>query len=772
MKLLHKLFFIIVALILIQTNAFAQSVGLVMSGGGAKGIAHIGVIKALEENEIPIDYVTGTSMGAIVGALYAMGYSPEEMLDVIKSPQFESWSTGVISKEHQFYFRKSEPTPRFASINLSIGEGSKKISTNFLPSSLINPTPMNYGFLELFSTYTAQSKGNFDNLFVPFRCVASDVFNKRPVVFKEGDLGDAVRASMTFPFVFKPIEKDSILLYDGGIYNNFPIDIMREDFAPDFIIGSKVASDPTNPKEGDIMAQLDAMVMQKTDYNVDKEEGILISFKLDTIVGLLDFPKADMIYKLGDEKGMAMADSIKSRVERRVPKNAKAMQRADWKSRTPQLVFDKIIVNGGNNTQQTFIRKQFEVEKDSADILDLEGMENAYYKLMSDNKISDMSPHAIYNEETGLFTLILDANLKDKFEFGLGGYVSSGSTNMMYLDAKYKTLSLYSLDIDINGYIGRSYNSGMASIKFELPSRLPVYLKLMGVFSKKKYYESERLFVQKEAPTFISNQEAFAKLKVGLPFLTGSKAEISLGYGYLTDTFYPSNVIDYANTPNDRSSYILFMGSAKFEHNTLNNLMYPSSGKKVSIVGEFVSGKEKYKPADKGEVIDKKRHSWLVMHANASKYFNPNKHFSIGILGDILLSTKNFNATYTSTIVQAPAFTPTPHSKTVFNEAFRANQYVAAGVIPIWHIVKNLQLRGDFYCFTPFFKIEQSPSNNERAVYGKFMRNPEFMGEITIAYNLPFASISMFTNYYSYPKKNWNFGINFGILMYNPKFVE
>ncbi|MBR5240455.1 MAG: patatin-like phospholipase family protein, partial [Muribaculaceae bacterium] len=269
MKLLYRNLLIVVAALFIVLNSSAQSVGLVMSGGGAKGIAHIGVIKALEENEIPIDYVTGTSMGAIVGALYAMGYTTEEMLEVVKSSQFESWSTGKISGEQQFYFRKGDPTPRFASINLGVGEGQKKVSTNFLPSSLINPTPMNYGFLQLFSTYTAQSGGNFDNLFVPFRCVASDVFNKKAVIFKNGDLGDAVRASMTFPFVFKPIEKDSILLYDGGIYNNFPIDVMREDFAPDFIIGSKVAGNPTNPKDGDLMSQIDAMVMQKTDYNVD-----------------------------------------------------------------------------------------------------------------------------------------------------------------------------------------------------------------------------------------------------------------------------------------------------------------------------------------------------------------------------------------------------------------------------------------------------------------------------------------------------------------------
>ena len=146
MKLLYRSISVVITVLFFALNTSAQSVGLVMSGGGAKGIAHIGVIKALEENEIPIDYVTGTSMGAIVGAFYAMGYTTEEMMTVVKSQQFESWSTGTISRDLQFYFRKGDPSPRFASINLGSGDGQKKISTNFLPSSLINPTPMNYGF--------------------------------------------------------------------------------------------------------------------------------------------------------------------------------------------------------------------------------------------------------------------------------------------------------------------------------------------------------------------------------------------------------------------------------------------------------------------------------------------------------------------------------------------------------------------------------------------------------------------------------------------------
>ena len=126
---------------------------------------------------------------------------------------------------------------------------------------------MNLVFVELFARATAACSGDFNRLFVPFRCIASDVYNKKPLIMRRGDLGDAVRASMSFPFVFKPIEIDSVLAYDGGIYNNFPTDIMREDFKPEVIIGSVVAANPGKPKENDLMSQLENMIMQKINFS-------------------------------------------------------------------------------------------------------------------------------------------------------------------------------------------------------------------------------------------------------------------------------------------------------------------------------------------------------------------------------------------------------------------------------------------------------------------------------------------------------------------------
>ena len=263
-----------------------QSVGLVLSGGGAKGIAHIGVIQALEENNIPIDYIAGTSMGAIVGGLYAAGYTPQEMLQLILSPDFSHWSTGKIDEDLTYFFAKNSPTPALASFNT--GRRDSTIVNSVLPKGLINPLPMNFAFMELFAPHTAQCNGDFDKLFVPFRCVASDITHKHKVVCRDGQLGDAIRASMTFPIVFYPIKVNGTTLYDGGIYDNFPVDVMKTDFAPSVIIGVNVSIPDKRPVSDNIMAQLSEMIMQDHETIVTESEGIYIPINLNQY-NLLDF---------------------------------------------------------------------------------------------------------------------------------------------------------------------------------------------------------------------------------------------------------------------------------------------------------------------------------------------------------------------------------------------------------------------------------------------------------------------------------------------------
>lgn len=743
----------------------AQTVGLVLSGGGAKGIAHIGIIKALEENNVPIDYVAGTSMGAIVGAWYAMGYTPDDMLNLILSDDFSLWSRGIFDERYVYYFKKPDPTPEIVTFNVAL-QDSSKFEPHFLPNSLINPFPMNYAFMSLFAPYSAQCDGNFDNLFIPFRAVASDVYHKRELVLRDGDLGDAVRASMSFPFVFKPIEIDSVLVYDGGIYNNFPVDVMKSDFNPDIIIGSIVASKIDKPKEDDLINQIENMVMQKSDYTLDPEDGILMRFDLSD-VGLLDFPKARQIAKIGYDYAMELMDSIKSRIPRELSQETRQLQRMVFKSKTPDLVFDSVSVEGGNHQQKEYIRRQFERSDRFTD----EDAKAAYYKTISDGKISDLIPHARYDKESGLFNLDLNAKVHDQLSVGMGGFISSTSSNQICIGAHYRTVSLNSLDVDLTGQIGQSYTSGILSARFDLKTAIPMYLKMQAVASKQKFYQNETLFYSDRMPSFVTQSEQYVKLRLGLPFLTSSKAVVSVGYGSMTDKYYQSNTVDFSTNEQDRSRYDLFVASMKFDRSNLDSYMYPTAGTDCSVLGLLAYGKERFRPYDiTVQSNSTQTLSWLQLEGNIHTYLPISNKFVLGLRGKAVVSSKGLLSNYTSTIAQAPAFTPTPHSQTIFNPVFRSTQYLAAGVIPIWKILNNLQFRNEFYLFAPFRQIYEGA--DYEPYYGRAFAKYHFMGESSVVLNLSFASISLYANYYDYPARNWNFGINIGLLVFSPKFLE
>ncbi len=742
----------------------ANTVGLVLSGGGAKGIAHIGIIKALEENNIPIDYITGTSMGAIVGSLYAMGYSPDEMMDLILSEEFAKWSRGIVDERYLYYFKKPESTPEMVAFNIALRD-SAKFSSTFLPNSLIDPLPMNYAFLSLFSPYTAQCEGDFDKLFVPFRAVASDVYHKKEIILSHGDLGDAVRASMSFPFIFKPIEIDSVLVYDGGIYNNFPVDVMQRDFNPDVIIGSTVASKIDKPKEDDLMTQIENMVMQKSDYTLAPEDGILFDFDI-SYIGMLDFPKAKEIYQIGYDRAISMMDSIKGRIPQELPQDTLRLRREAFRSKTPTLLFDSVVVEGGSRQQREYIRYQFKSDSVFTD----KQAKAAYYKTLSDGKISDLIPHARYNKESGHFTLDLKAKVHDRFSIGLGGFISSTSSNQIYIATHYRTVSLNSLDLDLSGQIGQSYTSGILSARIDLKTRVPMFLKLQAIASKQKFYQSKTLFYTDRLPSFVTQTDLHVKLRLGLPFLTTHKAVISVGYGALYDNYYQSNTVDFSQNEQDRSRYNLVMASVNFDHNTLNNYMYPTEGFEWSVLAFGAYGAEHYHPSNASSYQPKEMLSWFQAKANAHLYFPMGKHFSLGVRGEVVASTKRLLNNYTATLAQAPAFTPTPHSKSIFNPAFRSPQYVAAGIIPIWKILNNLQFRNEFYLFAPTRPVKENA--DLRPYYAPYFSSLHLMGESSIVYNLPFASIALYANYYDFPARNWNFGVNIGLFILSPKFLD
>ena len=766
-----KSFFTLLALFS-ALSAGAQKVGLVMSGGGAKGLYHIGVMKALEENGIPIDYVSGTSMGSIIAGLYAIGYTPDQMAELFKSDRISYWMSGRIESEYLYYFKQRRPSAAMVTLRFDF-RNPKKVAR--LPTNLIPSGQIDMAFVEFFSAANAACGGDFDRLMVPFRCVASDLVARKPYVLKTGDLGEAVRASMAIPLAFNPIEKDSMLLYDGGIYDNFPVGPMKEAFHPDFIFGSTVAGGNNKPSSNPYN-QLETMIMQKTEYDVPEDEGMMIKFSFPT-VSLLDFQKARDLMNIGYKRTMAMIDSIKARVPRRVELSEVNKRRAAYKQGLPPLIFQNIYVTGVNESQKKYIESQ--LHRDINHEFSMEEFKRAYFKMLTYSKIKEILPHAVYNRKEKKFDLYLDVKMKEEITVGFGGNISSYQANQLFLGLGYQYLRRYAADVNANFQVGNSFSGVMLNGRIYLQTRIPTYLNWQGVFSDKKYSESQSLFYEDVLPAFIHQKELYTKVKLGFPFLNRAKAEIGFAYGRLNDYYFQTSNMTFPNATTDHSRYDLFAGSLSIERNSLDYKQYPISGRKQFLVAQYVTGTEKYMPSpitDMGS-FDRKVHSWLQMKGEWEQYKTISPYFNLGFMSELVLSSKNLMNNYTASVLQAPAFTPTPHSQIVFNEAFRANQYVAFGLSPILKFSKLLHFRLDMYGFAPLYEIKKEEvwnNNTYTAIpyYGKFLHSFKYMGEAALVLQLPFASISLYANGYSYPAKNFNFGLNIGYLIFNPKMLD
>ncbi len=747
-----------------------EKIGLVLSGGGAKGIAHVGVIKALEENGIPIDYVAGTSMGAIVGSLYSCGWTPEQMMDLFTSEGFSYWSTGTIDRKLEYYFTTPAPTPKWVSVNISLRDTTNNIASQIIPSSLISPIPMNLEFLKLYSPYTEQCSENFNNLFVPFRCVTSDIYHKHKIVCKAGSLGDAVRASMSFPLVFKPIEMDGVLVYDGGIYDNFPVDVMRQDFHPNFIIGVSVSSADTKPIKNDIYSQLEDMIIQNNNYSLPADEGVKIQVPVLNFA-VLDFPAAKEIYSIGYKTGLSMVDSIKKRISVSESPEVLAERRKKFAAQTPVVTFDSVEVTGATPKQARFMKFLFEGDqKKHPHPITMEDVQNAYYRVVTDGKLSDLLPQAKFGKD-GKNTLLLEASVKNPWSVGVGGWISSSTNSMLYLTLGYHTLNFNSLDVDLSGWIGQSYYAGKASAKFMLRSSLPSFLQLEGVVSRQKYYDSELLFYQSATPSFINDLEGFFRLNWCFAIGREALGYANIAYGWESDDYFPYKQENLANAHKDKSHYKIAAFKTGIELNTLNDQMYPSTGREWKLNLLISQEANKFIPGDPNQpVVPWENHLRGSLELLWRHYFSLHNNFKLGAMVNGLGTLQHLYQNYTATMIHAAAFAPTPSTRNYFNVAFRSDNYGAIGASPVWTPMRHAQLRGDFFFYCPIRSIKEGP--NQITMYDGWFRKPQFIGEVAAVYNFPFASLSLYANYLSSPSHNWNFGINFGLYFQAPRLLR
>lgn len=333
-------------------NDERPTVGLVLAGGGARGIAHIGVMKALEEMHIPVDAIAGTSMGALVGGLYATGISAEDLEAVVKHIDWESALSDSIPRDEQPIRRKADDYDYPIKVNLAFKDGNISF-----PLGLIQGQQVRLLIKELM--IDTDHIHDFDQLPIPYRAVATDIETGNAYIFDSGDIVTAMRASMSIPGLLAPVEHDGLLLVDGGVANNVPVNVARQMGVDRLIvidIGTPLMSRDQITSVVSIADQMLGFLTRKNSLEQLEtltDQDFLIRPEL-AATGMLDFEGEDIIIAAGYQAAMAQREALSELQIDDAPWRAHIAKRYLPEPRTPMV--DYIVISNNSSIADDIIR--------------------------------------------------------------------------------------------------------------------------------------------------------------------------------------------------------------------------------------------------------------------------------------------------------------------------------------------------------------------------------------------------------------------------------
>ncbi len=758
----HLIHIIIFVTFIWSPILYGQKIGLVLSGGGATGFAHIGVLRALEENNIPIDYITGSSSGALIGSLYAVGYSPIEIEKYVLSKKFQIIASGELETRNKFFFQKEDIGADLLKMYFSLDSINKSI----LPNKFRNSTYLDYEMMMILGTASESVNGDFNNLFVPFQCVASNITSKKSVLLTSGKLNQAVRASMTFPFYIHPIKINNELLFDGGLYNNFPTDIMVHSYNPEIIIGSNVSTNALPPEEHDILSQIVNMMVTPTNFNIPKEKGILINPQTD--VTTFKFNDIEKAIQAGYESTLIKIDSIKYLLNGRKVNSIELEKRRQlFKSKICKIKITSINTDNTTLKSRKFISKSI-IPQNKA--LDSSKFAKQYFRLSENNGIEflyptlDLKPDSTYN-------LNLQSRKSKQLGIEVGGLFSSRSVNTGYLALTYQTINNKQLRLKAESYFGKFYGSIKINADYIFTTKYPFSIGTYYIINRWDYYKSLSSFFEDIKPSFLVQNENYGGINIKSPFTNNGKNILDLRVFETNDQYYQTDQF----TTKDTADFTKFQGfSVKWnsEINTLNRKQFASSGKLISLKVRYINGNEDSESGSTSTEKYKinKKHHWINIQSDNQFFPLNHKNFHLGIHIKATYSTQTLFSNYTASILSIQDFSPFPDCQTLFLPEYRSPQHIGLGTNLIFSIFKNIDFRTDIYLYQAYKKLNKT--NDITIFYEKANLFSDYLISSSIIYNSPIGPVRLTGNYL--PKQNnpVNLQLSYGYILFNERAIK
>ena len=738
-----------------------QKIGIVLSGGSASALAHIGVLKALEEHGIPIDYITGTSAGAFIGSIYASGYSPQEIEDYILSDEFKIATSGELKPNQRFLFRAEDINASFFPISLS----QKNLLQTSLPTNFTESALMDYEMLKLLGTTSASVNNNFDSLFVPFRCVASDIAKKQSIIFSKGYLNEAVRASMTFPFYYKSIMIDSVLLFDGGLYNNFPSDVMYTDFDADFIIGSNVSFNAELPHEDDLIGQFTNMLVSYSDFTLPCEESFMIAPSVS--ISGFNFNNAKKAIDEGYDATVKIIDSLKLKIVSRIDYSELKAKRAKFRENITAISVSSVTSKTESENLHYSTRT---IMKDKKQIvLNERQLERRYFRLRSSSQIDFIFPRLQLKDDS-TYNLDLTISKAKEIKVEFGGHLSSRPVNTGYIGLSYQTAGKYFTKTKVESYFGKFYGSAKAKFTFELPTVYPFSASVYFTQNRWDYFRSFATFFEDVKPSFLVQNEMYLGVSLKNPIGNTITSKVDGRWFELEDTYYQTDNFTNKDTA-DLTRFYGGSASWTLTQNTLNRRQFANSGHFVEVKARLNFGTEHTIPGSTAlneELY--KPHSWFNLNIDYQSFVVDQSMLHLGIHGQFVYNTHPLFANYTATLLSMTEFSLIPDSKTYFLPEYRSPQYAAAGLNLIFTIKKKIDIRFDTYLYQPLIQINELPDGSQEL--SELFQGRTIMASSSIIYNSYIGPLRFTLNYFPKQTNPLALQLSLGYVIFNDRAIR
>ncbi|MCS7297157.1 MAG: patatin-like phospholipase family protein [Bacteroidia bacterium] len=677
----------------IGASLFAQDtitrprIGLVLSGGGARGAAHVGVIQALEEAGIPIDYITGTSMGAMVGGFYAAGYSPAEMFLIMRRENRLWLGPGLFYREFSYYTLTRPHDITTWEIPLEfLSRGDLP-----LPEQIVSDFEINLGLNTKLAAINLATGGNFDSLLVPYRAIGADLYRRKPVIFKRGSLPLAVRVSISVPIFFSPLTtREYTNLVDGGIYDNFPVEPMQREFAPDFIIGVHVGSPPMSLEEfrqKGYYWRLFSHLSDQLTWQKLPERSFFIQPDLGEMSGT-DFSTAGLSFAVrrGYEAAAACVEELREQLG---PWRADSAGLAEKRQRFRQYRDQPISVSEvdffpATLSQRFFYRQVLGIR--SGDVLTPEGLRSRLFRLRRAASFYSLFPEFVpdsNNSGRARLTVLVRPRGEVFLRVGLGVFSPSGYV----IQVGSRIEKIWWAGWETEALLTQSSFAQGAEFRLRVRPPFPLDLRLIGETQFNRFiYQRLGLYwlpLPRQADIFTTVEQVGGGFQFAL-----KRFEAQTGVLRYV-------ISDLHSTPEVRTDVRAMTGYLRLLVDTEDDRQYPTQGGRLYAALYLSRAVER--PLFTQAPYALAEHFWPQAVVRYRQSLPLLRSLSIGLRIEGGLSLQIPYADSIAAIMASPAFYPFPESPVLFIPEFYQRGFAAVGGHVTIRVLRKVFLRAEGY---------------------------------------------------------------------------